>query len=393
MCLNNVLIMYAMKMIILFIGYYRCRGSRICLHPSHVCDDVKHCPLHDDEMLCDLECPITCLCQGHAFICSAPFDVSKHVNLRYLEASGYPFPLRDIIGFKFLIRLDLPNCYISTLPMLGLLNLQYLDLKSNNINILDISSIVNLPNLKTLILSNNPINSIVESNQADLSLILPNKLQILDLSFTFLKYIDGSVLTKFEDLRFLNISFSKITSIKNPGFDLLPNLETIDMKGMILKRYPWNMFRNLSNLKVLYADNFKHCCQTLLPDSFVSKNCHSPEDLFSSCERLIKWKTHQIYLWTTATITLVGNLTWICLLIKNNQRNIKSSESKNTSNVNSNFLINLAVGNLLMGVYLHIVGGADLWFKGHYVYHDDQWKTSVVCKIAGGIAVTGYQVS
>ena len=30
-------------------GFYRCRGSKVCLHADHVCDGVFQCPQYDDE--------------------------------------------------------------------------------------------------------------------------------------------------------------------------------------------------------------------------------------------------------------------------------------------------------------------------------------------------------
>ncbi|PVD35473.1 hypothetical protein C0Q70_02436 [Pomacea canaliculata] len=52
-------------------GYYRCRSSHVCLHPDHVCDGWSQCPEGDDELLCDLSCPDTCVCHGLAFTCTA----------------------------------------------------------------------------------------------------------------------------------------------------------------------------------------------------------------------------------------------------------------------------------------------------------------------------------
>ncbi|KAL8565916.1 hypothetical protein ACOMHN_000493 [Nucella lapillus] len=62
-------------------GSYRCRGSRVCVHPSHLCDGVSHCLLKDDEMLCDLPCPSQCHCQGLAFVCDRPFPANLSPDL------------------------------------------------------------------------------------------------------------------------------------------------------------------------------------------------------------------------------------------------------------------------------------------------------------------------
>ncbi|PVD35466.1 hypothetical protein C0Q70_02429 [Pomacea canaliculata] len=63
-------------------GYYRCRSSHVCLHPDHVCDGWSQCPEGDDELLCRLSCPDTCVCHGLAFTCKARFAASSYLELR-----------------------------------------------------------------------------------------------------------------------------------------------------------------------------------------------------------------------------------------------------------------------------------------------------------------------
>ncbi|PVD35472.1 hypothetical protein C0Q70_02435 [Pomacea canaliculata] len=76
-------------------GYYRCRSSHVCLHPDHVCDGWSQCPEGDDELLCDLSCPDTCVCHGLAFTCTARFAASSYLELRFLDAkAGCSRPMR-----------------------------------------------------------------------------------------------------------------------------------------------------------------------------------------------------------------------------------------------------------------------------------------------------------
>ena len=48
---------------------------QICLHHSHICDEIPNCPLRDDEMLCHFACPHNCICQGYTWKCSEQFDL------------------------------------------------------------------------------------------------------------------------------------------------------------------------------------------------------------------------------------------------------------------------------------------------------------------------------
>ncbi|PVD35477.1 hypothetical protein C0Q70_02440 [Pomacea canaliculata] len=79
-------------------GYYRCRSSHVCLHPDHVCDGWSQCPEGDDELLCDLSCPDTCVCHGLAFTCTARFAASSYLELRFLDASGSGMTPRDVVN-------------------------------------------------------------------------------------------------------------------------------------------------------------------------------------------------------------------------------------------------------------------------------------------------------
>jgi hypothetical protein len=45
------------------------------------------------------------------------------------------------------------------------------------------------------------------------------------------------------------------------------------------------------------------------------------------------------------------------------------------------FVSNLGLADLLMGLYIAIIGTADVIYRGRYLYHDRQWMDSVACKV------------
>ncbi|KAL8597223.1 hypothetical protein ACOMHN_051536 [Nucella lapillus] len=90
-------------------GFYRCRHSPICVHRQHLCDGVFQCPQHDDEWLCNVTCPDTCHCYGHAFICRDFFSPDAYPELRYVDASEAGFRFQ-----KSLRVLDLRGCPLET---------------------------------------------------------------------------------------------------------------------------------------------------------------------------------------------------------------------------------------------------------------------------------------
>ena len=55
------------------INLFKCRQSHTCLHVHNLCDNMIHCPFHDDELLCELknvQCPHTCKCVALAIMCT-----------------------------------------------------------------------------------------------------------------------------------------------------------------------------------------------------------------------------------------------------------------------------------------------------------------------------------
>ena len=107
-------------------GFYRCRGSNVCVHPSWLCDGVPHCPQGDDEWLCDRPstCPPGCRCQGLAFVCPRPFPVHGFPHLRYLDASGSGLAPCDFTTCWYLVNLVLADCRLDHITPVSLPNLR-----------------------------------------------------------------------------------------------------------------------------------------------------------------------------------------------------------------------------------------------------------------------------
>jgi leucine-rich repeat-containing G protein-coupled receptor 8 len=61
--------------------------------------------------------------------------------------------------------------------------------------------------------------------------------------------------------------------------------------------------------------------------------------------------------------------------------------------VHSFLIMNLAVGDMLMGVYLLIIAVVDLYYRGVYIVHDKLWRESPLCKLAGFISTFSSELS
>ena len=365
-------------------GYYRCRGSKVCLHADHVCDGLFQCPQYDDELLCEkLPCPDVCHCQGLAFVCTTNFSASSYSALRYLDASGSGMAASDLAHNLFLIYLRLSDCRIKTQPTLELPNLRHLDLSENELTHINMEYFVSIKNLRVLVLSGNPLSSITNTVLQGPGTLM---LETINLSGIIVDVFNGSAMAGCPNLKTFNISRSKLTTIDDEGFKSTPLLENLDVSGSPLKDFPTDLLKHLAYLKVVHADNYKLCCEAMLPEDFNLDNCHAKQDLVASCEDLLKSNVYRAFLWIFALLSIVGNVgSFVARLYLSN-----NGVGLGSFNI---FVTNLSIADFFMGVYLAIVGVADQIYRGKYLWYGDQWEKSTVCKIAGFLSLMSSEVS
>ena len=88
---------------------------------------------------------------------------------------------------------------------------------------------------------------------------------------------------------------------------------------------------------------------------------------------------YRAFLWILATVALFGNVS--SLLVRSLRNVTKTGKSSHTAKAFNLFVSSLSLADCQMGVYLAIVGMADLVFKGSYIWEDVKWKTSITCKV------------
>ena len=66
-------------------GLLRCRYDNICVHPSDICDGLRHCIMSgDDERFCNITmCPTMCTCHGSAIRCQDVLPVRETLSLQF----------------------------------------------------------------------------------------------------------------------------------------------------------------------------------------------------------------------------------------------------------------------------------------------------------------------
>jgi hypothetical protein len=106
--------------------------------------------------------------------------------------------------------------------------LEYLNLDSNDIGIIDDEAFINQKSLETLIISNNKIN-LKNSTQALFYSL--TSIKLLNLSFNFIEFIRMNTFSNLLKLEVLDLSYNKINSIKEESFNGLINLRDLYING------------------------------------------------------------------------------------------------------------------------------------------------------------------
>ena len=362
-------------------GFYRCWDTAVCVHPDHICDGWPQCPRHDDELLCNLTCPHQCHCQGLAFLCREPFPARDFPDLRYLDASGSGMKLGDLAENTYLISALLKFCRLTSVSEVPLLNLRTLDLSENLLRVITMDVFLVMRNLKVLRLAGNPLVTLIGGNSSAPSV----DVESIDISRTQLETFDSAAFEMFNTVKQLNISFSRLRTISDNRFRSLAQLIRLDLRGNVLNNYPQNLCQGLRGLRFIFTDNFRLCCKSHLPEDFDEYFCFSPQDEISSCEDLFRSNVYRLSLWMVSVMSVVGNVGSLIFRCA-----VQKTASKSGFNIS---VTNLCLADLLMGVYLAMVGVADLLYRGQYLWYEKAWTSSQACRIAGVLSLLSSEVS
>lgn len=109
-------------------------------------------------------------------------------------------------------------------------------------------------------------------------------------------------------------------------------------------------------------------------------------DNFANCESMFRNAAPRRTIWVVGVLSLLGAglvMYWRLTLKEKKEKNI----------VQNIMLMNLAVSDCLMGVYLMTVGVKDQMWKGVYYLHDYPWRSSWSCQVTGAISIMSSEVS
>ncbi|XP_066946778.1 uncharacterized protein [Macrobrachium rosenbergii] len=336
-----------------------------------------------------------------------PCILSQYKSLEVLDIQNSL--LRYILDKNFLAQENLRFLYLSTNYIekihtngfIGLQAVRTITLDRNHLRQLDLSCFSHAPNLTSLDLSHNFLN--FRDNQS-----FPNlqRLQKLNLNYNKIRRVSTLLFENLPSLEVLRLGYNEIEAVRLGAFRSLMKLKKLDLSGnrlqsvnglfkglsslnlLVLEKLQLNdisedQFADLTDLKVIYFSTFRYC-------SYVPRvplpQCMPNHNGFSNTRDLVGWKALRVGVWVMAFITILGNVLVIfCRVL--------SRKDISRSNSNILFIKNLASADLLMGVYLVIMGVKDAQMKGTFLANSLQWAESYTCTMAGILATVSSEAS
>ena len=123
-------------------------------------------------------------------------------------------------------------------------------------------------------------------------------------------------------------------------------------------------------------------CECYAPKD-VACNAEDDRSPYLTCDRLLSDRVLVGVMWLIGINALAGNL--FVLIWKR-----RHSEG---SKVQSLLLSNLALSDLLMGVYMIIIASADIYFGDYFPMRSEKWRSGVICKLAGTLSILSSEAS
>ena len=343
-------------------GYYRCQDYGNCLHGDLVCDGIYHCPNKDDELYCDTACPSNCTCEGYAFLCREMFDPLQHLQVRYLHISTTHsnFSFDNFHVMELLQFLNMSACRLKNVTLLNMPRLRRLYLSFNQLTDISSNAMENLEGLKYLDLSGNPFVKTLDSTFSEFML----KAGLHHVNVLIMKQMQ------------------RLVTIEDNAFGHMSKLKRLDFRGNAIEKYGVNVFKGLEDIAMIETDDPRLCCPYYKPGS---AGCVAPDDELSSCNDLLRNDFFRVSLWVLSCLAVAGNAGVLAYRVL--------GDKQRTSPVFRALVVSLCASDLLMGVYMMVIGSADVLFRDVYVSRDKEWRRSTACQTAGFLAFLSSEVS
>ena len=249
-----------------------------------------------------------------------------------------------------------------------------LDLSANKFDFIASDLFRGLHDLIILLLNDNFLTSLYKDTFQDLW-----SLTSLSLANNRLAYIEPELFNETTELVFLELSNNRLHRI--PNINNLPQLHQLFLEGNSFQSANDSVLASLSRSAVLIVSQVEICeCYT---PTAVDCSATKPRSPYLTCDRLLSDRVLVVFMWIIGLSASAGNLfvlTW---------RKKHSAKNK----VQSRLLHNLALSDLQMGLYMIIIGSADIYFGDNFPLQSESWRTGSLCRFAGALCITSSEAS
>ncbi len=171
----------------------------------------------------------------------------------------------------------------------------------------------------------------------------------------------------------MDLSGNQLTYI--PSINHLVNLTYFNLlsnKLILIDKYTFNDLPKQTELIV----NQTEICECYVPNDIkcTATNVRSP---YLTCQRLLSDRVLMVMMWLIGMNALGGNM-FVLYRKKHEKKSVQTF-----------FLSNLAISDLLMGIYMLIIASADI-----YLFTDTKaWRHGITCTIAGAMSIISSEGS
>ncbi|XP_063962145.1 G-protein coupled receptor GRL101-like [Lytechinus pictus] len=186
----------------------------------------------------------------------------------------------------------------------------------------------------------------------------------------------------------LNLGENLIEFIAPGTFQNLSKLTDLVITSLSPKSIPLytGIFDGLDSLSALYVYDSRFCC--LVPDTVKCIEERPPHPLFTCRKTFLQNHTIKVFIWILGISALVGN--FFVLVLR-----LRSTPTTRVARIQSMIITNLALSDLLMGVYMVLLAVMDIYIGESYFWagRAEEWRASITCQIAGFISVLSTETS
>ncbi|KAL6438881.1 hypothetical protein ACFW04_003741 [Cataglyphis niger] len=274
----------------------------------------------------------------------------------------------------YLIDLSKNMLTESTLKLPQLPTLGEIILDGNRFESITEDLFAGCPALKSLSMEDNSITNINENAFRNLQQLVE-----LNLAYNRIVMIPSNLFQPVNNLSKLLIGYNPIVELPMTLFNPLNNLRSLGVEDINMDNMEKNAFDIFPKLDFVYFKKF-HYCMTYAPK--VQK-CRPISDGVSSTSHLLSKSLLRAAVWSISCVTCLGNslVLWGRFTAKDENR------------VLSIIIRNLAVSDMLMGIYLFIIAIEDARFRDNYQQEASTWMSSWSCTLLGALAMMSSEVS